>query len=119
MPQALEIAIPKSNHSTFILFFHTVNTHSNINRDLKTQGWRDWVWYVRYVQSYSQSYRSNETGLTWRPTVPSEDGAFTALRTAVTAGCTFLNGGEFYGTSEPNSLTLLNKYYAKYPDVER
>lgn len=27
-----------------------------------------------------------------------------------------MNGGEFYGPPDNNSLTLLNKYYAKYPE---
>ena len=38
------------------------------------------------------------------------------MHAAITSGCNFWNGGEFYGTPEYNSLTLLNKYYAQYPD---
>ena len=38
------------------------------------------------------------------------------MRSAVTSGCNFWNGGEFYGTPESNSLTLLNEYYALYPE---
>jgi pyridoxine 4-dehydrogenase len=42
------------------------------------------------------------------------------MRAALAANCNLWNGGEFYGTSEYNSLTLLNKYYAKYPqDAEK
>jgi hypothetical protein len=37
---------------------------------------------------------------------------------ALAANCNLWNGGEFYGTPENNSLTLLNKYYAKYPEMQ-
>ena len=48
--------------------------------------------------------------------MPSEDQAFASMRAALASGANLWNGGEFYGTPEHNSLTLLNKYYAKYPD---
>lgn len=38
------------------------------------------------------------------------------MRAALEAGCNFWNGGEFYGTPEHNSLTLLAKYFTKYPE---
>jgi len=38
------------------------------------------------------------------------------LRGALAAGCNFWNGGEFYGTPDFNSLTLLEKYFTKYPE---
>ena len=38
------------------------------------------------------------------------------MRASLEAGCNFWNGGEFYGPPERNSLVLLNKYYAKYPE---
>ena len=38
------------------------------------------------------------------------------MKTALEAGCTFWNGGEFYGTPERNSLTLLRAYFDKYPE---
>jgi len=38
------------------------------------------------------------------------------MRAALAANCNLWNGGEFYGTPENNSLTLLKKYYAKYPE---
>jgi len=42
------------------------------------------------------------------------------MRAALAANCNLWNAGEFYGTPEYNSLTLLNKYYAKYPqDAEK
>jgi pyridoxine 4-dehydrogenase len=42
------------------------------------------------------------------------------MRTALQAGCNFWNAGEFYGTPEYNSLTLLEEYFTKYPeDAER
>lgn len=57
-------------------------------------------------------------GLTLRP-IP-EDQAFAAMRTALANGCNAWNGGEFYGPPERNSLTLLNKYFEKYPeDMEK
>ena len=42
------------------------------------------------------------------------------MRAALAANCNLWNGGEFYGTPENNSLTLLKKYYTKYPeDVDK
>ena len=38
------------------------------------------------------------------------------MRSALNSGCNFWNGGEFYGTPESNSLTLLNDYFALYPE---
>lgn len=35
---------------------------------------------------------------------------------ALVTNCIFRNGGDLYGHSEHNSLTLLNKYYTKYPE---
>ena len=55
-------------------------------------------------------------GLTWRFSTCSDEQAFAAMHTALEAGCNFWNGGEFYGPPERNSLVLLNKYYAKYPE---
>ena len=57
-------------------------------------------------------------GLTWRfgTAIPSEEQSFAAMRAALASGCNFWNGGEYYGTPETNSLTLLNKYYQKYPE---
>jgi pyridoxine 4-dehydrogenase len=49
-------------------------------------------------------------------TLPSDEEAFDSMRTAISSGCNFWNGGHFYGPPERNSLTLLKKYYEKYPD---
>jgi len=38
------------------------------------------------------------------------------MRAALEAGCNYWDGGELYGTPERNSLTLLNKYFEKYPE---
>ena len=39
------------------------------------------------------------------------------MRAALEAGCTAWNGGLFYGSIDgENSLTLLNRYFAKYPE---
>jgi pyridoxine 4-dehydrogenase len=56
------------------------------------------------------------TGLTWRPTPSPEEQAFEALKASLAAGCNFWNAGEFYGPPDNNSLTLLNKYFTKYPE---
>ncbi|KAK8069590.1 Aldo/keto reductase [Apiospora phragmitis] len=55
-------------------------------------------------------------GLTWRANPCSEEQAFETMRTALKNGMNFWNGGEFYGTPEHNSLTLLDRYFAKYPE---
>jgi len=46
----------------------------------------------------------------------SEEQAFEALRAAIDIGCTIWNGGLFYGSPTNNSLTLLRKYFEKYPE---
>ncbi|KAF4473137.1 aldo keto reductase [Fusarium agapanthi] len=57
-------------------------------------------------------------GLTARP-LPDED-AFAAIRTALDSGCNWLNGGEFYGPPDANSLALMRRYLEKYPkDADR
>ena len=38
------------------------------------------------------------------------------MRAALSAGCNLWDGGEFYGTPESNSLTLLEKYFTRYPE---
>ena len=38
------------------------------------------------------------------------------MRVALAKGCNFWNGSEFYGPPNHNSLTLLKKYYEKYPE---
>ena len=38
------------------------------------------------------------------------------MRASLAAGCNLWNGGVFYGGPDSNSLTLLSKYYAKYPE---
>lgn len=57
-----------------------------------------------------------QLGLTSRPTSLSDEQAFAAMRAALDSNCNFWNGGEFYGPPDNNSLTLLKKYYEKYPD---
>jgi pyridoxine 4-dehydrogenase len=53
-------------------------------------------------------------GLTLRPTPQSQ--AFPAMRATLTSGSNFWNGGEIYGSSDRNSLHLLNEYFTKYPE---
>jgi len=55
-------------------------------------------------------------GLTWKASPPSEEQCFKTLKASLKAGANFWNAGEFYGTPEHNSLTLLNKYFTKYPE---
>jgi pyridoxine 4-dehydrogenase len=55
-------------------------------------------------------------GLTWRPTPPSQEQSFEAMRTALSLGANNWNGGELYGSPERNSLHLLNEYFTKYPE---
>ncbi|KAH0499162.1 hypothetical protein TgHK011_006373 [Trichoderma gracile] len=55
-------------------------------------------------------------GFTWRPEPTPLDQAIDALKTAVENGMTLWNGGEFYGTPEWNSMTLLRHYFTKYPE---
>ncbi|KAB5581255.1 NADP-dependent oxidoreductase domain-containing protein [Coniochaeta sp. 2T2.1] len=55
-------------------------------------------------------------GLTWRPVPPSDEQAFAALRKALEVGANFWNGGEIYGPPGRNSLNLLERYFAKYPE---
>ena len=38
------------------------------------------------------------------------------MRAALSAGCNLWDGGEFYGTPDANSLTLLKKYFTRYPE---
>lgn len=56
------------------------------------------------------------SGLTWRPNPVSEEEAFAAMHAALANGCNFWNGGQFYGTPEYNSMVLLERYFAKYPE---
>lgn len=55
-------------------------------------------------------------GFTWRAQPCSQEQAFEAMRTALANGMNFWNGGEFYGPPEYNSLVLLERYFAKYPE---
>lgn len=55
-------------------------------------------------------------GLTWRQEIPSQEQAFAAMKAALKNGMNFWNGGEFYGPPEYNSLVLLERYFAKYPE---
>ncbi|EON67432.1 hypothetical protein W97_06685 [Coniosporium apollinis CBS 100218] len=55
-------------------------------------------------------------GLTWRANPPSQTQSFAAMRTALSLGANFWNGGELYGTPERNSLHLLNEYFTERPD---
>jgi len=55
-------------------------------------------------------------GLTWRPSPPPDSESFTAMKAALAKGANFWNGGEIYGPPDANSLTLLKRYFTKYPE---
>ena len=38
------------------------------------------------------------------------------MRAALSIDCNLWDGGEFYGSTDANSLTLLKKYFTKYPE---
>ncbi|KAI8946307.1 NADP-dependent oxidoreductase domain-containing protein [Xylaria longipes] len=46
----------------------------------------------------------------------SDDERIAMIKAAIDAGATFLNGGEFYGSLQENSLSLLKRYFEKYPE---
>lgn len=54
--------------------------------------------------------------LTTLPKVPPEEQAIACLRAAAEAGSLVWNAGEFYGTPEYNSLVLVGRFLAKYPE---
>jgi pyridoxine 4-dehydrogenase len=51
------------------------------------------------------------------PKIPSLDVALECLHTAATSGSLAWNAGEFYGTPEYNTLTILRAFREKYPDL--
>ncbi|PSN67484.1 pyridoxal reductase [Corynespora cassiicola Philippines] len=55
-------------------------------------------------------------GFTWRATPISQEQAFATMRAALANNMSFWNGGEFYGTPEVNSMTLIREYLEKYPE---
>ncbi|KAH8901478.1 voltage-gated shaker-like K+ channel, subunit [Thozetella sp. PMI_491] len=55
-------------------------------------------------------------GFTWRANPCSQEQAFATMRAALENGDNFWIGGELYGTPEYNSLTLLERYFEKYPE---
>lgn len=57
-----------------------------------------------------------KSGMTWNAQPPSHEVCFETLNTTLELGANFWNAGELYGTPEYNSLHLLNKYFAKYPE---
>ncbi len=54
--------------------------------------------------------------MTWRDERLPDEKTFAVIKAALESGCNYMNGGEFYGPPDQNSLTLLNRYYAKYPE---
>ncbi|PTB63312.1 Aldo/keto reductase [Trichoderma citrinoviride] len=55
-------------------------------------------------------------GLTWRDDPPPLEQALAVMKAAVENGQTMWNGGEFYGTPEYNSMTIIKAYFTKYPE---
>jgi pyridoxine 4-dehydrogenase len=55
-------------------------------------------------------------GLTWRPKpIPVED-SVALMKSSLSKGANFWNGGVFYGNPKYNSLHVLNAYFTKYPE---
>ena len=51
------------------------------------------------------------------PGFPQDDEqAFAAIKVAIDCGCTYFNGGEFYGRPERNSLILMQRYLSRHPE---
>lgn len=65
---------------------------------------------------YTALTLTRSPGFTWRPNPSPDDQAFEAMREAVAHGSLFWNGGEIYGTPDCNSMTLLERYFARYPE---
>ncbi|KAM0472528.1 hypothetical protein ACHAPX_008685 [Trichoderma viride] len=55
-------------------------------------------------------------GLTWRANPPPLEQALATMKAAVENGLTMWNGGEFYGTPQYNSMTIIKAYFTKYPE---
>ncbi|KAF7514773.1 hypothetical protein G7054_g15013 [Neopestalotiopsis clavispora] len=55
-------------------------------------------------------------GFTWRAEPTPTEEAIETMRAALEDGLNFWNAGEFYGTPEYNSMHLLERYFAKYPE---
>ncbi|KAK0733919.1 NADP-dependent oxidoreductase domain-containing protein [Lasiosphaeria miniovina] len=56
--------------------------------------------------------------LTLRPTRIPDEQIFATIKAALETGSNYLNASEFYGAPDHNSLTVLNKYFDKYPEDE-
>lgn len=56
------------------------------------------------------------SGLTWRANPPPLEQALATMKAAVENGLTMWNGGEFYGTPQYNSMTIIKAYFTKYPE---
>ncbi|KAJ5610692.1 hypothetical protein N7510_007411 [Penicillium lagena] len=54
--------------------------------------------------------------LTWKDDVTPDEKAFKVLKAALAAGVNVWNGADFYGTSDNNSLHLVNRYFTAYPE---
>merc|ERR1712072_769411 len=59
--------------------------------------------------------------LTWKPNPPSDEQCFETIKTAIDAGCTTINSGEFYGSEHYGNTTtanleMLSRFHAKYPE---
>ncbi|KIW10154.1 hypothetical protein PV08_11115 [Exophiala spinifera] len=55
-------------------------------------------------------------GLPLRTPPLPESQIFSTLRAAVETGCNFWNTGEFYGTPDRNTQTMMAAYFRKYPE---
>jgi pyridoxine 4-dehydrogenase len=73
------------------------------------------VSFIRY-NTISENNIDRITGLTNPSMGLTDEQGIEAIRAAISCGANYLDGGQFYGPPTRNSLTLLNKYFEKYPE---
>jgi pyridoxine 4-dehydrogenase len=83
----------------------------------RKRGWANRLWSDEWVNiPLFSNILLTIIGITAPGASESDDVGFAAIKAAIEAGCTYFNGGEFYGSPERNSLTVLNRYLEKYPE---
>lgn len=99
----------------------TSDIHYHLHHGFQSFGQRSRTYRLRSHEydiypSPSSSLSLTSSGLTPRANGITDEAAFAVIKAAIESGCNYLNGGEFYGTPERNSLTLLRSYFEKYPE---
>ena len=84
------------------------------------QSRQHWLWHVTSAASEpiitSPTILTSSAALTKPGAIATEEQCFAAMRAALSTDCNLWDGGEFYGSTDVNSLTMLNKYFTKYPE---